>query len=576
MTSTTYIPGKDAALEHSITHLKTAIESLGFDIEEARWLNPAPYIWSVHIRDRDCPQVFSNGKGASRDAALASAYGELIERLSTRYLWADFYLSPMVDRVGMVHQRDELWLAPEAAPLPDTLLDERMRALYDPEGQLTLDMMRDMNGGDTGFGVCALPYQRLSDGEIVMVPVNMIANLFVSNGMSAGNTREEALVQGLSEIFERAIKQRILKEAIALPEVPSHVMARYPQIANGLQALTDAGYPVRALDASLGGRYPVMCVVLQNPHDGGVYASFGAHPRFEVALERALTELLQGRALDELEGFPAPTVDLELVEDAHNMELHFIDSSGYVSWALLSDTPDLPFADWDDSRDNTATCQALITLLEEEGHDVYLAEYTALGAYACRILVPGFSDIYPADELRWNNNNQALPHRLTLMTLPDASEAALDALLEALDTYAVNDQLRVLEWMGIVGDKGTPWAELRIGELKLWLQLALGDVDAATEQAAMVLASGSLSPDTLKRVRAVRDILELNTCDADIDDYRRALVGYYGESMLDEAIQLVDGEYRFPGLTPLNLELPTEAHGRLLEAYEKVLAAQNR
>lgn len=576
MTLTTFIPGKDAALEHSITHLRHAIETLGFHIEEARWLNPAPHIWSVHIRDRDCPQVFSNGKGATREAALASAYGELIERLSTRYLWADFYLSPMMDRCGMVHQRDELWLAPEAAALPDTLLDERTRALYDPVGQLQLAMLCDMNGGDSGFGVCALPYQRLSDGKTVMFPVNMIANLFVSNGMSAGNTRDEALVQGLSEIFERAIKQRILKEAIALPEVPANVMARYPSIAQGMQALIEAGYPVRALDASLGGRYPVMCVLLQNPHDGGVYASFGAHPRFEVALERALTELLQGRALDELEGFPAPTVDIELVEDPHNMELHFIDSSGYVSWAMLSDAPDYPFADWDDTRDNTTTCQALIELLSEEGHDVYLAEYTSLGAYACRILVPGFSDIYPADELRWNNNNQALPHRLTLMTLPEASDDALAALLDALETHAVNEQMRVLEWMGIVGDKGTPWAELRIGELKLWLHLALDDLDAATEQANTVLASGSLSRTTSLRVRAVRDVLDLLACDADLADYHRALVGYYGEALLEETLQLISGERRFPGLTSLDLECPTAAHGRLFDAYEKVLTAQNR
>lgn len=156
-----------------------------------------------------------------------------------------------------------------------------------------------MNGGDSGRGICALPYVRQSDGVTVQIPVNVIGNLFVSNGMSAGNGPDEALVQGLSEIFERAIKSRIISEAITLPEVPAEVMARYPHIQAGLDALNGRGFTLRALDASLGGRYPAMCVVLMNPADGGVYASFGAHPRFEVALERALTELLQGRALDE-------------------------------------------------------------------------------------------------------------------------------------------------------------------------------------------------------------------------------------------------------------------------------------
>lgn len=574
MTAKTFIPGKDAALEDSIQHLRSSIEALGFHIEEARWLNPAPYIWSVHIRDRDCPQVFSNGKGASQEAALASAYGEMIERLSTRYLWADFHLAPAMDKFGYVHQHDEQWL-PADETLPEQILDARTRALYDPEGKLTLSMLEDMNGGDTGRGVCVLPYTRLSDGQQILFPVNLIANQFVSNGMSAGNTRDEALVQGLSEIFERAIKQRILRDAITLPEVPDSLLAeRFPHIREGLQALNASGYPVRALDASLGGRYPVMCVVLQNPNDGGIYASFGAHPRFEVALERALTELLQGRALDELEGFPAPTADMALVEDPHNMELHFIDSSGYVSWALLGDEPDYAFADWNDDRDNEALSTSLVSLLAEEGFDVYLAEYTALGAYACRILVPGFSDIYLPDELYWNNNNQALPYRRIIMHLPLATEDELEAVLEGLEQNAVNDQLRVLEWIGVVGDKGTPWASLRIGELKLWLMLALGLQAEASEQVAMVLSSGDLQAERRQLLCAIRDVLELVLCDADLDHYRRALIGYHGETLLAEACKLVAAEECFSGLTVLDPARPTSAHQRLLEAYFKVLMGQ--
>ena len=92
MTEQTFIPGKDAALEDSISKFQQKLTSLGFNIEEASWLNPVPNVWSVHIRDKDCPQCFSNGKGASKKAALASALGEYFERLSTNYFFADFYL----------------------------------------------------------------------------------------------------------------------------------------------------------------------------------------------------------------------------------------------------------------------------------------------------------------------------------------------------------------------------------------------------------------------------------------------------------------------------------------------------
>jgi len=71
-----------------------------------------------------------------------------------------------------------------------------------------------------------------------------------------------------------------------------------------VRALRAAGFGILVKDASLGGQYPVMNVTLLNPHDQGCFSSFGAHPRFEIALERALTELLQGRALDTLNEFP--------------------------------------------------------------------------------------------------------------------------------------------------------------------------------------------------------------------------------------------------------------------------------
>lgn len=81
----TFIPGKDAALEDSIARFQQKLSDLGFQIEEASWLNPVPNVWSVHIRDKECALCFTNGKGATKKAALASALGEYFERLSTNY-----------------------------------------------------------------------------------------------------------------------------------------------------------------------------------------------------------------------------------------------------------------------------------------------------------------------------------------------------------------------------------------------------------------------------------------------------------------------------------------------------------
>ncbi len=70
---------------------------------------------------------------------------------------------------------------------------------------------------------------RQSDGEVVYFPSNLIENLFLSNGMSAGNTLAEAQVQCLSEIFERAVKREILEGEIALPDVPAGSAGEVPR-----------------------------------------------------------------------------------------------------------------------------------------------------------------------------------------------------------------------------------------------------------------------------------------------------------------------------------------------------------
>ena len=218
----TFIPGKDAALEDSIARFQQKLLDLGFDIEEASWLNPVPHVWSVHIRDKACALCFTNGKGATKKAALASALGEYFERLSTNYFFADFWLGDTIANGPFVHYPNEKWFPlTEDDEVPEGLLDARLRAFYDPDDQLTASMLVDLQSGNDERGVCGLPFTRQSDGETVYIPMNIVGNLYVSNGMSAGNTRNEARVQGLSEVFERHIKNRIIAESISLPEIPA-------------------------------------------------------------------------------------------------------------------------------------------------------------------------------------------------------------------------------------------------------------------------------------------------------------------------------------------------------------------
>ena len=61
----TLIKGKDRDLESSIAFMLEQLASLGFHIEEVSWLNPVDDVYSVHIRDKNCHALFTNGKGLS-------------------------------------------------------------------------------------------------------------------------------------------------------------------------------------------------------------------------------------------------------------------------------------------------------------------------------------------------------------------------------------------------------------------------------------------------------------------------------------------------------------------------------
>ena len=324
-----FIPGKDASLEASIARMQSKLAEIGFQVEERSWLHPVDGLWSVHIADRDCPLLFTNGKGASQLAAQASALGEFFERLSTNYFWSHYFLGEEFASHRYTHYPEERWFSfdPDHGGWPEELLTPDLHELYNPDNAIPAQALVDRNSGNIERGICALPFSRVSDDETIWVPVNIIGNLYVSNGMSAGNSKEEARAQALSEIVERYIKFRVIREGLCLPDVPETVLARFPQLAADIRDLRAAGFGILVKDASLGGRYPVACVTLLNPGDQGCYASFGAHPRFEIALERALTELLQGRALDALGGFPEPGFDLDEVASAPNLEIHFVDSS---------------------------------------------------------------------------------------------------------------------------------------------------------------------------------------------------------------------------------------------------------
>ncbi len=573
MSSQSYIPGKDAPLEATIQTLQARLQALGFHIEEKSWLNPVEGIWSVHIRDRDCPVLFTNGKGATRLACLASALGEFFERLSTNYFWTHYYLGPDIADHDFVHYPQERWFdLPDDGAWPAGLLNPELHAFYNPDSNIDARNLVEFNSGNEERGICAIPYVRQRDGSTAYIPVNIIGNLYVSNGMSAGNTAAEARTQALSEVFERYIKGKIISEGICLPDVPESVINRFPRIAAGIAALRAAGFGILVKDASLGGQYPVMNVTLLHPEDQGCFASFGAHPRFEVALERALTELLQGRALDTLKGFPPPTFDLEEAASATNIEIHFVDSSGVIHWDFLSEIPDHVFVDWNFASSTAQDYEWSVNKIHSDGFDIYISDFEHLGVYGCRILVPGMSEIYPVDDLDFENNSIANPMREAILNLTDLDDEECADLLASLNESSLADQRPVAAVIGMVADAGSFWADLRVGELKTLLALASGNEEATLEGCEWIRHFDQISPQRRAVYACVETLIQLSD-GGNTGPYLTSLRQLYGAAALLQAQALIAQTDRFMGISAPGLAMEGCAmHQKLLAAYGKVQA----
>jgi ribosomal protein S12 methylthiotransferase accessory factor len=581
--STTYITGKDLPLEQTIANMSGVLANLGMKIEIASWRNLVPNVWSLHIRDAHSPMCFTNGKGATKESALASALGEFIERANCNHFYNDNYWGEEIANAAFVHYPSERWFKPgKKDALPAGMLDEYCLEIYNPDGELRSSHLYDTNSGNTERGICTLPYVRQSDGEVVYFPTNLIDNLFLSNGMSAGNTLAEAQVQCLSEIFERAVKREILEGEIALPDVPQEVLAKYPGILAGIAELENQGFPVLVKDASLGGEFPVMCVTLMNPRTGGVFASFGAHPSLEVALERSLTELLQGRSFEGLNDLPRPTFESNAVTEPNNFVEHFIDSSGVVSWRFFSAKADYDFVEWDFSgrgeNSNIDEAATLFGILEDMGKEVYMAVYDQLGATACRILVPGYSEIYPIEDLIWDNTNKALAFRSDILNLHRLNDAALEALLARLEESELDDYTDIITLIGIEFDENTDWGQLTILELKLLINLALQQFDAAKEQVEAYLQYNENTVERGLFYQALNAVLEVVLDDElELADYETNFRKMFGKPRMDAVLGSVDGSVRFFGLTPTSMQLEgLDRHQRLIDSYKKLHAARSR
>lgn len=507
------ILSKNAPLEESIKKMEKVLSDVGCEARFSQEKHPLPHCYSINLSSIEAPRhIYSNGKGIVSEASLASALGEYIERLQTNNFFIDFYLPARAyypDQV--VYGFDEVYITSE------------LRAIYDPNQELSNEDWVDYNS-DYEDKIVALPFIKLSNSERVTIPLNILSNLYVSNGLATGNTPLEAQVQALSEIFERYAKIEIIKNGYALPKYPESLLMEHKRVFDDVSALRKKGFIVEVLDASLGGQFPVSAISLINPENSTLFVSFGAHPILQVSLERTMSELMQGRGLENLDAFEIPTFDMSLVSDSFNLESHFIDSNGKLGFPFLSSKKSFDYVPWTYSGEGSeAEFAFLRTIVERMGKEIYLREYDYLGFYSCQMIVPGISEVYPIEDMSFNNKNNGKWIRDMVLNFDEyESEEILDAV-ESLE-----DTLNVEKYIGVIFN-----TNFTMQEFKAQIHLLCGN----TDEALSLLEFG-----TSKMGHIVAELIRMGEAECAWEEYEEALFDVYGRKNVSRALAILEGE----------------------------------
>ena len=236
-----------------------------------------------------------------------------------------------------------------------------------------------------------------------------------TNGMCAGNTPEEALIQGISEVFERYVIRSIFRENITPPTVPVEYFQN-TTILDRIRRLGEVGITAVVKDCSLGLGLPVIGLLLTNQENNKYTFHVGADPSPITALERCLTEIYQGNPRDvEARFHPRRGKSLSSEESDPADKASELDwqaayydttSGGLGKWpeSIFGDKATYPFTGFSHpvSTSDTADLAYLLAKIKDLERNLFIRDVSFLGFPAYQVFVPGMSEtdfIFDAGDL---------------------------------------------------------------------------------------------------------------------------------------------------------------------------------
>lgn len=436
---------KELTPSDTVEKLTEQLKSMGIEVEEEWVTTSTAGTYSLRLMIKGT-QLGSNGKGVTKEFAQASAYAEFFERYQNNWLarchmlWKSKHnFNYYVDEIKMnseeIAEQDNAFINMyfNSRGLGNATNEEKAAAFRKIQ-KLDYKLFAEKDSYVT------LPFYSILNKQVVYLPYNAYSFYYCSNGMCAGNSPEEALCQGFSEIFERVVQKKIILERPALPDIPEEFIAKFPQIEEMFKKLKSNSkeYTYLLKDCSFGGKYPVAALVVIEKNTGRYGIKLGCHPDFGLAMERAFTEAAQGNDIPEYVDRSVLDFANERITDDFNILNSFKSGKAQFPYELLLDSSSNQFVPVKDvsAMTNKEILDYMISDILNDGYDVLIRNVSYMGIPSFHIIIPGLSEVINMTDIRYEAYNTKF-HVAQLLNTPEyITKENCNYVLGVLDYFA--------------------------------------------------------------------------------------------------------------------------------------------
>ena len=437
---------KDESPLNTVNRIKSILKQHNVNTTENWYESNVPNCHIVTV-SADGTSFRTTGKGLTPELALASGYGEFIERFQLGYIGRQD-----VQKDGSGFSSDT-----QSELLPAKQLLEHNKKWYEKLSDRLCSYIGKrysaeelvMQYADENGNVLCTPFYSVTTDTKEYLPVGLRRAAYTASGCASGNTPEEAIVHAISEIMERYSLIKATAENITPPDIPDDVLKQFKYVYSIITYLREHNYKVIVKDCSFGSIFPVICVVFINQRNGRYHTHYGADPILEIAIERALVEPFQGRTIENFtqhdflpsskNGIDVNVLQKEITWGAAEKPYFFFTGEASYEYNANMGIP---------GCNNRQLFNMCVQYFKDMGYDILIRDCSCLSFPTYQVIIPGYSEV--------------ACHRISPEYEDKKAKQLVAKAMKNLSSASFDDLINVMQYLGKTSDSFSKIAGLHL------------------------------------------------------------------------------------------------------------------